>query len=63
MDENTEVYTMRKGVSDIVIYNVASVKERFGGLAPQQLIDYKGLRGDPSPDKGDDRRTPDGQAG
>lgn len=48
VDENTEVYTMRKGMSDIVIYNVASVKERFGGLAPQQLIDYKGLRGDPS---------------
>lgn len=41
------VETMKKGVSETIIYNEAAVKERFG-LAPQQLPDYKGLVGDPS---------------
>jgi DNA polymerase-1 len=48
VDENTEVYTMRKGLSDTVLYNVPAVKEKYGGLTPAQLIDYKGLRGDVS---------------
>lgn len=41
------VYTMKKGVSETVIYDQEAVKERYG-LAPQELIDFKGLRGDPS---------------
>jgi DNA polymerase I len=48
VDDNTEVYTMRKGMSDTVIYNEEQVKEKYNGLVPDQLIDYKGLRGDPS---------------
>ncbi len=48
VDENTEVFTMRKGLSDTVLYNVAAVKEKFSGLTPAQMIDYKGLRGDVS---------------
>ena len=47
VDNNTEVYTMRKGMQDTVIYNDKKVIERFG-IRPDQLIDYKGLRGDPS---------------
>jgi DNA polymerase-1 len=47
VDDNTEVYTMRKGMQDIVIYDDKKVIERFG-IRPDQLIDYKGLRGDPS---------------
>lgn len=42
-----EVRTMRKGVSDIVAYNEAVVKERYG-LSTDQMVDYKALRGDPS---------------
>lgn len=43
----TKVYTMRKGLSDTVIYNENAFRERFG-FSPEHMIDYKGLRGDPS---------------
>jgi len=48
VDNNTEVYTMHKGMSDTLIYDVDQVKQRFDGLTPEQMIDYKALRGDPS---------------
>ncbi len=48
VDENTEVYTMHKGISDTVIYDIEKVKDRFDGLKPNQMVDYKALRGDPS---------------
>ncbi|MDP3727631.1 MAG: DNA polymerase I [bacterium] len=47
VDDRTKVFTMRKGVSDTVLYGVDAVRERYG-LAPRRLIDFKGLRGDPS---------------
>jgi DNA polymerase-1 len=47
VDDNTKVYTMKRGMQDTVIYNEEKVIERFG-ILPSQLIDYKGLRGDPS---------------
>ncbi len=48
VDENTAVYGMRKGVSDIAIYDEKAVREKFEGLKPGQLNDYKGLKGDVS---------------
>lgn len=47
VDEHTRVYTLRKGLSDTVIYDEQAVYDRFG-FAPSALIDYKALRGDPS---------------
>lgn len=47
VNETTKVYTMRKGLSDTVIYDEAAVRERFG-FEPKSLIDYKALRGDVS---------------
>ncbi len=47
VDDSTRVYTMRKGISDTVIYDIAKVMERYG-LKPEQLIDFKALKGDPS---------------
>lgn len=47
VDENVEVLFFQKGISETKLYDVAAVKERYG-LAPDQLIDYKALRGDPS---------------
>lgn len=41
------VKTLRKGVSDTVVYNEAAVKERYD-LSPNQLVDYKSLVGDQS---------------
>lgn len=43
----TKVYTLRKGIGDTVLYGEKEVRERYG-LAPSQLADYRGLRGDPS---------------
>lgn len=41
------VYTLKKGINDVVIYDEERVKERFG-FPPVFIVDYKGLRGDPS---------------
>ncbi|MBD3248334.1 DNA polymerase I, partial [Candidatus Falkowbacteria bacterium] len=48
VDEDTKVYTMSRGLSESVLYSEKEVKEKFGGLTPEQMIDYKALRGDPS---------------
>ncbi|MDD2753300.1 MAG: DNA polymerase [Candidatus Portnoybacteria bacterium] len=48
VDKNTSIYTLKKGVKDTMVYGEAEVKERFGGLLPEQMNDYKGLKGDPS---------------
>jgi DNA polymerase I len=42
-----QVYTLKKGINDIIIYDEKKVLERFG-FGPKLLVDYKGLRGDPS---------------
>lgn len=42
-----KVYTLRKGMSDIVVYDAEEVKKRFG-FGPELLVDYKALRGDVS---------------
>lgn len=47
VSECTKIYTMRKGLTDTAVYDIAAIKERYG-LAPIQMIDYKALRGDPS---------------
>lgn len=47
VDKNTKVYSLRKGVKDIVLYNEAEVEKKYG-LKPSQLLDFRGLCGDPS---------------
>lgn len=42
-----QVYTLRKGMHDTILYGEKAVQERFG-FGPTLLPDYKGLRGDPS---------------
>src|SRR5258705_491906 len=39
--------TTRSGVENTVMYDVAKIDERFG-LRPDQMVDYKALKGDPS---------------
>ncbi|MBI2582786.1 DNA polymerase I, partial [Candidatus Azambacteria bacterium] len=43
----TKVYTLKRGLQDTAIYDTKAIQERFG-LEPKQLIDFKGLKGDPS---------------
>ncbi len=44
----TSVYTLKRGMSDTVVYTPKTVRERYEGLRPQQVVDLKGLKGDPS---------------
>lgn len=46
-DKRVRVYTLRKGLSDTILYDTEGVKERYG-FGPEHIADYKGLRGDPS---------------
>ncbi len=48
VDDQTKVFTSRKGLQDSVLYDEKAVQKRLEGLVPKQLMDYKGLRGDPS---------------
>lgn len=47
VDESTQVYAMSRGINEAVLYDEQAVRARYG-LEPEQIIDYKGLRGDPS---------------
>ena len=47
MNDRTFCLHTEKGLGETVIYNEAQVYERYG-LKPEQLIDYKALRGDAS---------------
>jgi DNA polymerase-1 len=47
VNDCVHIYTLRKGLTDVAVYDPAAVKERYG-LNPSQMIDYKALRGDPS---------------
>ena len=45
--KRVQVYTLKKGINDTILYDEAAVKERFG-FPPKYVADYKGLRGDTS---------------
>jgi len=47
IDPHVSVLTSRGRFSDTVIYDLEGVEKRYG-LQPEQLPDYKGLKGDPS---------------
>lgn len=47
IDKRTKVYTMRRGFTDTVIYDADAVIKKYG-LTPEQFVDYKALKGDPS---------------
>lgn len=47
VNEHTKVYTMSRGMSDSILYGKEEVQAKYD-LAPEQIIDYKALRGDPS---------------
>jgi DNA polymerase-1 len=47
VNDKVKVLALRKGMSDSFLYGRKEILEKYG-LAPEQMIDYKGLRGDPS---------------
>lgn len=42
------VCLLKTGVKDLVLYDKEKVKERYQGLGPEQMADFKALKGDPS---------------
>ncbi|OHA18897.1 MAG: hypothetical protein A2836_00715 [Candidatus Taylorbacteria bacterium RIFCSPHIGHO2_01_FULL_45_63] len=46
-DKKVQVYTLKKGINDTILYDEEAVLTRYG-FPPKLLPDYKGLRGDPS---------------
>jgi len=47
VDKNVKVYELRKGLSDIILFDEKKVKEKYG-FGPEMVVDYKSLRGDAS---------------
>ncbi len=47
VDDNTEVHSLRKGLTDVIVYTKDNVKELFGCRA-DQVVDFKAIAGDPS---------------
>ncbi len=47
VDENINVMYTRKGMSDLVVYDLEKIREDYE-LEPEQLVDMKGLMGDSS---------------
>lgn len=45
--KHVQVFTLKKGINDTILYDEDAVVARFG-FSPELLPDYKGLRGDPS---------------
>lgn len=45
--KKVQVFTLKKGINDTILYDEEKMKERFG-FEPKLLPDYKGLRGDTS---------------
>jgi DNA polymerase I len=46
VEPHTRVLTSRRGISDTILYDEARVIEKYGGLRPDQLPDFKAIRGD-----------------
>ncbi len=45
--KRVQVFTLKKGIKDTILYDEQAVKDRFG-FGPNLVPDYKGLRGDAS---------------
>ncbi|OHB18818.1 MAG: hypothetical protein A2854_03070 [Parcubacteria group bacterium RIFCSPHIGHO2_01_FULL_56_18] len=45
--KKVQVFTLRQGITDTILYDEDRVRERYG-FGPEHVADYKGLRGDPS---------------
>ncbi len=47
VDKNVKVFTMSRGIQDMLLYDEDLVFEKLG-ITTKQVVDYKGLRGDAS---------------
>ncbi len=42
------IYTAKQKISEVILYDESGVREKYHGLSPNQIVDYKALRGDTS---------------
>ena len=42
------IYTAKQKISEVITYDEAGVEAKYNGLKPNQIVDYKALRGDAS---------------
>ena len=47
INDNTKIFTLGRGINDSVIFDEEKVIEKYK-INPNQVVDYKALRGDPS---------------
>ena len=47
VSDQTKVLLTKKGISELEIYNLDTIKEKYD-LKPKQIVDFKGLMGDPA---------------
>jgi DNA polymerase-1 len=47
IDDHISVFTMSRGIHDMVLYDSQTVRDKMG-IDVEQVVDYKGLRGDAS---------------
>ncbi|PIR58338.1 MAG: hypothetical protein COU70_01320 [Parcubacteria group bacterium CG10_big_fil_rev_8_21_14_0_10_35_15] len=48
VSKDTNAMILQRGISQAIIYKEKDVLEKYQGLTPKQLIDFKALRGDPT---------------
>src|SRR5579871_2397059 len=46
VNPRVKVLTSRRGITDTILYDEAKVIEKYGGLVPAQVPDFKAIRGD-----------------
>ncbi len=46
VNKHVQVMTSRRGITDTILYDEAKVIDKYGGLKPSQIPDFKALRGD-----------------
>jgi DNA polymerase-1 len=47
VDDRIYVMMTRRGITDTKVYDAAAIRERWG-ITPEQVVDFKALKGDPS---------------
>ena len=48
VSKNIKVFSLRKGIKEGVLYDKEKVQERYDGLSPRNMVDFRALKGDPS---------------
>lgn len=48
VNERVSIYTAKQKLSEVITYDTKGIEEKYNGLKPSQIVDYKALRGDSS---------------